>query len=281
MQKYTKVNVGMNTGIIKLNHELYVNQMNEICKNKSNHLYMNNLIKKYANLVLGIQKYLCVIVDDDTDLSLINNVYTLNQVKTPILTFTCGSHAKEYMYIYEKTTFTDALFLSKNNYQEHRNRDYRQIVQHSISEIIPNFMYLSGKTIAEDCQMLKKYKITHVLNVASAYVKSPCKLDIKYKEFDLLDSSEQQIIHLFEESNKFITSAKINNGRILIHCYAGISRSVSFIIAYLMKINRINLENSLMFIKSKRCIANPNQGFLIQLEKYYQMIIKKDYKDYS
>jgi protein-tyrosine phosphatase len=45
---------------------------------------------------------------------------------------------------------------------------------------------------------------------------------------------------------------------VLVHCYAGVSRSASVCIAYLMKKFNWSLEKSLWFIKSKRRFVNPN-----------------------
>jgi protein-tyrosine phosphatase len=62
-----------------------------------------------------------------------------------------------------------------------------------------------------------------------------------------------------------------NNIRILFHCYAGISRSSSVAIAYLMAIYKIRLEKALE-IARRRPIVNPNQGFYEGLRKFEQKI---------
>jgi len=46
-----------------------------------------------------------------------------------------------------------------------------------------------------------------------------------------------------------------------VHCAAGVSRSASIVIAYLMKINHWTFENAYSFVKSKRKIIDPNFGF--------------------
>lgn len=64
----------------------------------------------------------------------------------------------------------------------------------------------------------------------------------------------------------------INNGsKILIHCMAGISRSVSMIAYYLMKKYFINFDEALNIIKTRRSIANPNNSFKLQLQVYGKM----------
>jgi protein-tyrosine phosphatase len=55
---------------------------------------------------------------------------------------------------------------------------------------------------------------------------------------------------------------------VLVHCQAGVSRSVTIVAAYLMKENRIDYVSSLDLIRSKRPQICPNKGFLKQLKQY-------------
>jgi atypical dual specificity phosphatase len=54
--------------------------------------------------------------------------------------------------------------------------------------------------------------------------------------------------------------------KVLIHCAAGISRSASFTIAYLMRKNGTGFQATLEFVRSKRKCIFPNSGFRIQLQ---------------
>ena len=55
---------------------------------------------------------------------------------------------------------------------------------------------------------------------------------------------------------------------ILVHCAAGVSRSASFLIAYLMRERQEPYHKVLDFVKSKRKWANPNSGFRGQLIEF-------------
>lgn len=85
---------------------------------------------------------------------------------------------------------------------------------------------------------------------------------------------------MFHEVIEFIEKAKEKNGRILVHCNQGISRSVSLVIAYLMFSKKLNYEESFKFVQSKRSIANPNIGFSIQLQNFFLRLYEepKDYR---
>ena len=55
---------------------------------------------------------------------------------------------------------------------------------------------------------------------------------------------------------------------VLVHCFAGVSRSASICVAYLMKIKKWNLEKALWHLKKCRKIINPNVGFIKKLAFY-------------
>lgn len=73
---------------------------------------------------------------------------------------------------------------------------------------------------------------------------------------------------MIEIGYHFIDNAISENQNILIHCMAGISRSVSITTYYFMKKYNTSFHEALLFIKKKRFIANPNISFQNQLLKY-------------
>lgn len=52
---------------------------------------------------------------------------------------------------------------------------------------------------------------------------------------------------------------------IFIHCYAGVSRSVAIVCAYIMWKFKWNFETTIAFMRAKRIVAKPNDGFVKQL----------------
>ena len=78
----------------------------------------------------------------------------------------------------------------------------------------------------------------------------------------------------FEICNDYIDQALENNNKVLIHCMAGKSRSVTILCAYIIKKFGMNVKNCLKSIKNKRDIIEPNQGFIKQLEEYYNYLYK-------
>ena len=88
-----------------------------------------------------------------------------------------------------------------------------------------------------------------------------------------MDSPNQGILQYVDQANTFIKEALSANeegqpvkNKVLIHCFAGKSRATSFLCAYMLKIMKINLKDSLDRIWKVRPIAAPNPGFMIQLK---------------
>lgn len=54
--------------------------------------------------------------------------------------------------------------------------------------------------------------------------------------------------------------------------FAGKSRSTSFVLAYLMMDKGMNLKDAVELTRSKRTIAEPNPGFMIQLKAFEKVI---------
>lgn len=75
---------------------------------------------------------------------------------------------------------------------------------------------------------------------------------------------------MIEIGYNFINNIILENKNVLIHCMAGISRSVSLVIYYLMKKFHISYNDALNIVKYKRSIVNPNDSFKIQLQKYHK-----------
>lgn len=54
----------------------------------------------------------------------------------------------------------------------------------------------------------------------------------------------------------------------LVHCFAGVSRSATIVIAYLMQEHGLAYRDALAFVKQKRNHIHPNEGFKRQLQSF-------------
>lgn len=61
---------------------------------------------------------------------------------------------------------------------------------------------------------------------------------------------------------------RMSGQAVLVHCKMGISRSGSTVIAYAMKQEHWPLDVALAYVKDRRSIVKPNEGFMKQLQIY-------------
>ena len=140
-----------------------------------------------------------------------------------------------------------------------------------LSEIIPNFLYISSYNATKNKSLLEKNKITHIINCAADFCENVFESENKYTylSFYLKDHVLENIECIFYECIKFIENVKEKGGRVLVHCIQGISRSVTLVMAYLIYKNKLTYDKAFNIVQSKREISSPNFGFSIQLQNFY------------
>ena len=145
-----------------------------------------------------------------------------------------------------------------------------------LSEIIPNFLYISSYNATKNKALLEKNKITHIINCAADFCENVFESENKYTylSFYLEDHVLENIECIFYECIKFIDNVKEKGGRVLVHCVQGISRSVTLVMAYLIFKNKITYDKAFNLVHSKREISSPNFGFSIQLQNFYMRLFE-------
>lgn len=63
-----------------------------------------------------------------------------------------------------------------------------------------------------------------------------------------------------------------SQGKVLVHCQAGISRSATICIAYLMHHKGLSLDEAYDFIQARRSVISPNMNFMRQLAEYEKQL---------
>ena len=83
----------------------------------------------------------------------------------------------------------------------------------------------------------------------------------KYCWVQELDSPDANLKKHFDRMSQFLDSVIAANGKVLVHCYAGVSRSATTVIQYLMRAYGLSFVNAYKHVQQQRWFINPNPGF--------------------
>ena len=138
---------------------------------------------------------------------------------------------------------------------------------------ITETIYLGNIDAAFNKKKLKQLGIKKVLTVMSAFGNHYSPHEFIHKSIDVDDDFRTNIICHFKECISFIEG----KDKIFIHCAAGMSRSPTIVIAYIMWKKKLRLNEAIKFVKEKRSIISPNDNFMNQLKIFEELLIKNDY----
>ncbi|XP_035809913.1 dual specificity protein phosphatase 16 isoform X2 [Amphiprion ocellaris] len=123
------------------------------------------------------------------------------------------------------------------------------------------------------CQdLMQQNDIAYVLNASNTCPKPDFIPNSHFLRVPVNDSFCEKILPWLDRSVEFIEKAKASNARVLVHCLAGISRSATIAIAYIMKKMDMTLDEAYRFVKEKRPTISPNFNFLGQLLDFEKKI---------
>ncbi|KAJ9441358.1 Dual specificity protein phosphatase [Diplonema papillatum] len=141
-------------------------------------------------------------------------------------------------------------------------------------QVLP-FLYLGGVRSAQNASVLQELKISHVITAASEVVvpSSQWPDSIVHLRLKMTDNEDQQLAVFFDEVPEYIDSIRKENGKVLVHCFRGMSRSAALVCAYLVLRMRMPFKEAIQFVKKKRPSINPNNNFRRQLIEYEERIL--------
>ncbi|KAJ3116958.1 hypothetical protein HDU96_008248 [Phlyctochytrium bullatum] len=88
-----------------------------------------------------------------------------------------------------------------------------------------------------------------------------------YHDFPIEDSPREPIRKLFAETSTIIAHALSRNEGVLVHCHAGVSRSATIVLAYLVRHAGLTLHEAWTTAYAARPIVRPNEGFARALQE--------------
>ncbi|ESO99408.1 hypothetical protein LOTGIDRAFT_113325 [Lottia gigantea] len=132
-------------------------------------------------------------------------------------------------------------------------------------QVLP-YLYLGNAKNSADLQQLKQNGICYILNVTPNVPNMFANDDsFKYLRINISDHLSQDLFEFFPEAIAFIDEARENHCGVLVHCLAGISRSVTVTVAYLMSKLNLTMNEAYDFVKSCKPNISPNFNFMGQL----------------
>lgn len=149
-----------------------------------------------------------------------------------------------------------------------------------ISEILENRLYLTNYgAVILDSDKVVNLKIDIIVSILDTKPFSE-ELPLGYENIELVhyDADDQEDVDLTNFFFNFCNLMENNPGKkVLVHCFQGVSRSSSLIIAYLIMLKEnlelYPLEYFISLVKIKRNFIKPNKSFLKQLENFRLYLI--------
>lgn len=154
---------------------------------------------------------------------------------------------------------------TQSDVNEYIIRHLRSIGLPPISEITPR-IYLGSFEAATDSVLLRKLGITHIINCAKDAIYDSG--DVAQIRLELDDIPQENLFRVLEPSRMVMRRILTTDSdyKILVHCMAGISRSASVVIYYLMKLKGWTYDETFADVVKKRSVINPNEGFVATLK---------------
>lgn len=149
---------------------------------------------------------------------------------------------------------------------------------------VNEYLYVAGIQVAQNKDILKECEITHIVNCVDEHIpnyfeNSDGEYTAAYCALALRDGASESISDFFYKVIDFIQIARKDRGKVLVHCHEGVSRSCTFVIAYLMWLNKLPYLQVFNEVKTLRGICSPNSGFIGQLLEHEAIVLHPN--DYS
>ncbi|CAE1294892.1 SSH [Acanthosepion pharaonis] len=138
------------------------------------------------------------------------------------------------------------------------------------SKIFP-YLYLGSEWNASNYDELEENGVKYILNV-SREIDNFFPEKYHYMNVREFDNEQSDLMKHWKRTYEFIKKVKENNGKVLVHCKMGISRSASTVIAFKMKEDGCSFQEAFNFVKNKRNVIRPNKAFIAQLEEYHGIL---------
>ncbi|XP_077580358.1 dual specificity protein phosphatase 22-B [Stigmatopora nigra] len=141
-----------------------------------------------------------------------------------------------------------------------------------INKVLPD-LYLGNYRDARDREQLARNNITHILSIHDNA--APILQEMTYLCISAADLPTQNLSQYFKKSIIFMHESRLKGEGCLVHCLAGVSRSVTLVVAYIMTVTGMGWKEALAAVRMVRPSAGPNLGFQHQLQEFETTHVKE------
>ncbi|VDD84888.1 unnamed protein product [Enterobius vermicularis] len=141
-----------------------------------------------------------------------------------------------------------------------------------VTEIVPGLFVCGVSALTLQC--MEKLNITLIINATEEVPNFASLGAIPRIKLWIEDTSQAYILPHFDNICDRIHAELTDNGKVLIHCVAGVSRSATLCLAYLTKYKCRSLREAYHLMASKRPMVRPVVGFWKQLISFEQEVKK-------
>lgn len=138
------------------------------------------------------------------------------------------------------------------------------------NDIYDGRLFLGSQESAANQEVFTRLNVTHVLVCGNGLTRFyEDENAIRYHQLPIDDSLDQNLAIYLASGVQFIDDAIDNGGNVLVHCHAGVSRSASLVIAWIMKRMQCDYHSAYSYVKSRRPIIHPNTNFVSTLQRHW------------
>jgi len=132
---------------------------------------------------------------------------------------------------------------------------------------IADGLFLGGRVAAEEPEALIAQGIRAVVCCMREHEFSTMQFHpgLEYCRVDVEDMGREPIELFWPEAADFIHGFRSRGEAVLVHCRAGVSRSASTVLAYLVLRAGYSLSDAFALVRTRRQVITPNPGFMEKL----------------
>lgn len=149
-------------------------------------------------------------------------------------------HILDDVYVYGRSVI-------ENNYFNFADND-------DFNLVYPN-IYIGNYSVSTNLELMQSIGISHIISVIPTF-NPPFPDKLKYLHIPAYDDESQDITQYFDKCNQFIANVLTEGGKVLIHCMAGRSRSVSIFLAFLINVIQGNFNQSILILDTDNDVSN-------------------------